>query len=474
MSPMPMRRTGPAALSLALQVVEPVWIFVAALLAFDLRHSGLALSPAYWVLIVCGTGLYMLGAGALRLYRPRAILKFFPHAPRLFLALFGAFMVLVAALFMLKLSNQFSRIWLGTWVVVSLVGILAVRAAFGRVMRQKTESGRWALKLGILGVNDKTMQILEMFGASKNRDVTISGVFSYGDETVGEDFARSGLLHGKLKDLIAAAKKGLLDEVIVTLDLNAVPHAAKLLGQLHQIPLNIFYCLPLPLFGRVALQREGFEGLPLALIFKQPMDAYGMWAKRALDVVVSGILLILLAPLLLLVAGAVALESGFPILFRQQRGGVAGTRFDMLKFRSMVANASTMRDAEGKELQAGKADPRITRVGRVIRKTSVDELPQLWNIFKGDMSLVGPRPHALSHDDYYTNLVDRYTSRHRMRPGLTGWAQLHGLRGETETVDKMEKRVEYDIWYTENWSLWLDIKIIFLTPLVVLFQRNAY
>ncbi|HEX2859062.1 MAG TPA: sugar transferase [Alphaproteobacteria bacterium] len=162
------------------------------------------------------------------------------------------------------------------------------------------------------------------------------------------------------------------------------------------------------------------------------------------------------------------------MFFTQSRGGFNGVGFRMLKFRSMKMQAADARDASGKEKQASKNDTRLTPIGGFIRRTSIDELPQLINVLRGDMSLVGPRPHVPSHNSYYGQTVGRYASRHKMRPGLTGWAQINGLRGETETIDKMASRVEYDVWYIENWNLGLDLKILALTPLVVLFQRQAY
>jgi lipopolysaccharide/colanic/teichoic acid biosynthesis glycosyltransferase len=161
------------------------------------------------------------------------------------------------------------------------------------------------------------------------------------------------------------------------------------------------------------------------------------------------------------------------VFFRQKRKGLNGQEFEMLKFRSMRAGEAP-KDKDGKEMQATQTDPRVTPIGRILRKTSLDETPQILNVLKGDMSIVGPRPHALSHDDYYGKLIESYTGRHKMRPGITGWAQLHGFRGETETVDKMAARVEYDIWYIEHWNIALDIKILLMTPFVVFFQKTAY
>lgn len=271
-------------------------------------------------------------------------------------------------------------------------------------------------------------------------------------------------------------QKGLLDDIVVTLDFDAHPMAPTLLDKLYQLDVNIFYCLPLPLFGRISstgVSEGGIAHVPLTLLFRRPLEGPSVAMKRVLDVGVSGVALLLVAPVMVLVAVLIKMTSPGPVFFRQKRNGFNGQEFDMLKFRSMRQGEAPL-DVTGKELQASKSDPRITPVGAMLRRTSLDELPQLINILKGDMSLVGPRPHAVSHNTYYETLIDRYASRHKMKPGLTGWAQVNGWRGETETLDKMAKRVEYDIWYIENWSMALDLRILLQTPLVMLFQKTAY
>ena len=176
----------------------------------------------------------------------------------------------------------------------------------------------------------------------------------------------------------------------------------------------------------------------------------------------------MLAPLMLTAAILIKLDTPGNVIFRQSRRGFNGKPFEIWKFRSMCVseNGQTI-------TQATKQDARVTRVGRVLRKTSVDELPQLWNVLRGEMSLVGPRPHALAHDNYYDQVIGNYVYRHHMKPGLTGWAQVNGFRGETPTIDLMEKRVEYDVWYVSNWSIWLDLKIMVRTAATLMYQ-DAY
>ena len=191
--------------------------------------------------------------------------------------------------------------------------------------------------------------------------------------------------------------------------------------------------------------------------------------KRSLDVVVSGLLIVLFLPLFVAIGCALLLETGSPVFFRQRRGGLNGRPFFIVKFRTM----KVLEDGASVS-QATKGDARVTRLGGFLRRTSLDELPQLWNVFRGDMSLVGPRPHARAHDLEYSVLIPVYPLRHRMKPGITGLAQVGGFRGETATVEAMAARVDTDIRYINNWSLWLDLKILARTACIVLFDRSAY
>ncbi|MBI5165522.1 MAG: exopolysaccharide biosynthesis polyprenyl glycosylphosphotransferase [Magnetospirillum sp.] len=207
----------------------------------------------------------------------------------------------------------------------------------------------------------------------------------------------------------------------------------------------------------------------MAGLGSKPLAGGRAVAKAILDRGLALLLLVALAPLFLAIAVAIRLDSPGPVLFRQRRAGLGDQPFVCFKFRSM-----TDRPPEAEVRQATRDDPRVTRVGRLLRRTSLDELPQLFNVLCGEMSLVGPRPHALSHHHAYARLVDDYRCRHRMKPGLTGWAQVNGCRGETVELDQMRKRVRFDLWYIDHWSLWLDLLILARTPLACLKATNAY
>jgi putative colanic acid biosynthesis UDP-glucose lipid carrier transferase len=200
-----------------------------------------------------------------------------------------------------------------------------------------------------------------------------------------------------------------------------------------------------------------------------PLSAVERCAKRCVDMIGAGLVLVVMSPLLALVAVAIKLDSPGPILFRQQRLGFNGCSFQICKFRTM----SVLEDGFS-AVQARDDDDRVTRVGKWLRRTSIDELPQLLNVLDGSMSLVGPRPHAIAHDNQFEKIVRNYALRQRVKPGLTGWAQIHGCRGPTPTAALIERRVEYDLWYIDNWSLRLDLAILLQTPIEVVRGRNAY
>jgi Undecaprenyl-phosphate glucose phosphotransferase len=202
---------------------------------------------------------------------------------------------------------------------------------------------------------------------------------------------------------------------------------------------------------------------------RAPLGYVDRMLKRSLDLAVASVGLALLSPLMVLTAVAIVAESGLPIVFRQHRKGFGARPFAIFKFRSM-----TVRENGPAVVQARRGDARITRIGRMIRRTSIDELPQLFNVLRGDMSIVGPRPHALAHDDYYDGLIASYALRQHVKPGITGWAQVNGLRGETSAVEQMRARVEHDLWYIDNWSIWLDLRIIVMTALKIFVDDNAY
>ena len=274
---------------------------------------------------------------------------------------------------------------------------------------------------------------------------------------------------GGLSDLIAFGQHNQFDEIIIALPMTDQSRVPNLVEQLSLLPVDIRFCPSATELRRPPKALLSYEGLTILELESRPFAGWGPIVKVLEDRIIGAIAVFCLLPVFLIIAAAIRLDSRGPVLFKQRRHGFNHNVFTVYKFRTM-----NVADDGPNVVQAKRNDPRVTRVGRFLRKTSLDELPQLFNVLKGDMSLVGPRPHALSHNEYYSSLLGRYANRHKVKPGITGWAQIHGFRGETDTPEKMRLRVEHDLYYIENWSLWLDLKILVATPFVGFVNRNAY
>ncbi len=274
---------------------------------------------------------------------------------------------------------------------------------------------------------------------------------------------------GGLDALAGWVTRERIRDVYITLPLNSQPRIVKLLASLQDTTASVYYTPDV--FGVSVIQGrlQDMAGVPVVSLLESPFTGANDLVKRASDIALASIILLLISPLMLALAVGVKLSSPGPALFKQKRNGLDGEEIEVYKFRSM-----TGQDAGDVVKQATRGDPRITRFGAFIRKTSLDELPQLINVLQGRMSIVGPRPHAVAHNEQYRKIIQAYMVRHKVRPGITGWAQVNGHRGETDTLDKMAARVEYDLEYLRNWSLGLDLKIIARTVRLVLFDRNAY
>jgi Undecaprenyl-phosphate glucose phosphotransferase len=276
-----------------------------------------------------------------------------------------------------------------------------------------------------------------------------------------------------VSELLEFARIARIDMLIVSLPLTAEQRVLTLLKKLWVLPVDIRLSAHANEM-RFRPRAYSYIGkVPMLDIFDKPINDWDSVAKRAFDIVFSLFGIIVFSPVMAATAIAIKLESKGPVIFRQNRHGFNNEVIEVFKFRSMYTE---MCDPTAKQAVV-KDDPRVTRVGRFIRKTSIDELPQFFNVLRGDLSLVGPRPHATSaqtRDMLYTEVVDTYFARHRVKPGVTGWAQISGWRGEIDSEDKIRRRTEYDLYYIENWSLWFDVKILFLTPIRLLRSENAY
>ena len=373
-----------------------------------------------------------------------------------------ALTTLAVAAFLLKSTADMSRGTIILFAVIGAAGLVAHRVVWRYCLSSAFAKERLIdrkvilLSLRALDFTSSRFKDLRKHGFDVVRHFVLNSAPDQDDDVWNQ----------QISDVIRQSRAADVDEYLVAIDWNELPMLQKLSQHLRMVPQPIRL---LPDFAIADLVSRPFlpvSGTVAIEIQRPPLTVFERVQKRCLDIGLASFALLLLAPLILTAALLVKLDTVGPVIFRQSRRGFNGKPFQIWKFRSMTVteNGTTV-------TQARKQDARVTRVGRFLRKTSIDELPQLWNVLRGEMSLVGPRPHALAHDNYYDQLISKYVYRHHMKPGLTGWAQVNGFRGETPTIDLMEKRVEYDVWYVSNWSIWLDIRIIFRTAAALMYQE---
>ena len=373
----------------------------------------------------------------------------------------AVFVVLVIIGYFTKRSDDFSRVWAITWYVSALLGLALVRFVATMEVRRWQGRGKLARTVAIVDLAGTGEALARRMLHGAAGEMHLVGVFS--PHRVVE--RRNGLA-----DLVALSRLFRIDEVIVAVSGQQEAATDAIVRQLGTIPTNVRLCPEIPQIAITPRETSLLFGQPMLTVYHRPLIGWNRVAKRIEDLVISGLAIVLVAPLMAFIALMIKLDSPGPVLFRQKRLGFNNNVIVVLKFRTM----RHLPAPETEVVQARRGDLRVTRVGAILRRTSLDELPQLFNVLKGEMSLVGPRPHALAHNSQYAALIDEYIGRHRVQPGITGWAQVNGLRGETETLDKMRLRVEHDLAYIDGWSLFLDLKILFLTSVLSFFDRNAY
>jgi Undecaprenyl-phosphate glucose phosphotransferase len=384
------------------------------------------------------------------------------------------FVITLAAAFFLKIENAFARLWLIGWFASGLTLLFVERFALAGVVRLLTHQGKLDRRAVIVGGGPAAEPVLRELAAQSDSDLRILGVFDDRTDIRSPDVVAGYPKLGTVDDLVEFARHTRLDLVLFTLPISAETRLLQMLRKLWVLPIDIRLAAHT---NRLRFRPRSYSyigKMPVIDVFDKPIADWDVIVKTAFDKIVGALCLLLLSPLMLAVAIAVRLDSPGPIFFRQMRYGFNNEKIAILKFRSMYVDNL---DAKAGRLVT-KDDPRVTRVGRFIRKTSLDELPQLLNVvFSGDLSLVGPRPHAMqakADERLYDEVVDGYFARHRVKPGLTGWAQINGWRGETDTPEKIQKRVEHDLYYIENWSILLDLYILALTPFALMKAENAY
>ena len=372
--------------------------------------------------------------------------------------------ILLLTAFALKVSAVFSRRVILTWFLVTPLALSAAHALRVRASLLAARSAP-ATRYIIIGVNEVGFEL-----ARRLPDAGFLGYFDFRSVDRVTQTLRAGKLAGHCRDVANYVRTHGVDTVYIALPLCNVPRMNELMNALRDTTASVYFVPDAFAFDLIQGRVVEINGMPVLSVCDTPFRGMDAVLKRAMDIAFAGLGLLIASPVMLATAAAVKLSSPGPVLFRQHRYGLHGEQIVVYKFRSM-----TVCEDGPVVAQATRVDPRVTAVGRFIRKTSLDELPQLLNVLQGKMSIVGPRPHAVAHNEQYRKLINGYMIRHKVRPGLTGLAQINGLRGETDTLEKMSERVHYDLEYLRNWSSWLDIKIMFKTlALVYGDYKNTY
>lgn len=356
------------------------------------------------------------------------------------------------------------------WFALSFLEISVFRCALRFALRYARAFGFDHRIAAFAGATDVALSLNETFCKYPWMGIKVNGFFD--DRLVGEErplaISRDKLA-GNTNDLVALAERGEIDIVYISLPMAAERRVKDLIDRFSNSTVSVYYCPSFFEFDLLNGRMDNVYGQPVISVIESPFRGYVGLTKRAQDLFLSMLIMPLIIVPMLVIAVLIKLTSSGPVFYRQKRYGLDGKEFEIWKFRTMYTC-----DKTEKFVQATKDDPRVTPLGRFLRKTSLDELPQFINVLMGDMSVIGPRPHPIKLNEMHRKAIRRYMVRHKIKPGITGFAQVSGYRGETDCISKMEKRIEHDLYYIKNWSFWLDIKIFVKTFFSIFFDRNAY
>lgn len=369
-----------------------------------------------------------------------------------------------------KTTGSFSRLTVGAWLLLAPCFLLGVRSIIRFILFKLREQGFNSRTIAIVGTDEVAQNLAKEIMSQGWMGLKIAGYYDNRAELRSKpDPAVDINVIGRFKDLIKAAKNNEYDGIYIALPMRAEKLISNIVNQLSDSSIPVHIVPDLFTFNLVTSRTTNIGRIPLLSVYESPFDELGMMIKRAQDVILGSLILTLIAVPMAIIAMAVKFSSPGPVLFKQRRYGLGGEEILVRKFRTMTVCE------DGDDIkQAQKEDERFTPIGKFLRRTSLDELPQFINVLEGSMSIVGPRPHAVAHNELYRSRIDGYMLRHLVKPGITGWAQVNGWRGETDTQEKMEKRVEFDLEYVKNWSLLLDIRIILTTLIRGFFNKQAY
>nr|WP_316250564.1 undecaprenyl-phosphate glucose phosphotransferase [Catenovulum sp. 2E275] len=371
-------------------------------------------------------------------------------------------------IFFTKTADYYSRLALGSWLVLSLASLVSWRVLFRYFLFAIRKKGINTRSVGIIGVTESGKKLAQEILEHPETGYQLSAIY---DDRSPERFSKTyhAWYKGKVEDAIEQAKAGDLDVLFIALPLSLKDKVESILLALGDTTLDVHVIPDFFTYNLLHSRMAHVGEIQTVSVYDTPMHGGASMIKRIEDVILSSIILSIIAIPMMFIALGVKLSSRGPVIFKQDRYGMDGKRIKIWKFRTM-----TVTENSDVVTQAKKGDARVTWFGAFLRRTSLDELPQFINVLQGTMSVVGPRPHAVAHNEQYRKVVDYYMLRHKVKPGITGWAQINGWRGETDTLDKMQMRIQFDLDYIRNWSLWMDFKIVFYTFYKGFVGKNVY
>lgn len=423
----------------------------------------------YSFLGIIGSILFLISAQLNGIYNTWRGRPFLSSVKVIFKSWLMTWAVLIVLAFLFKESEHFSRLALTSWAVLTPAILILYRLILRTSLARRRAKGKGLNRVAIIGAGALGRRVASFL--NKNIWLGLKPTHFYDDNDELHGTIIDGIeVKGYAKDACLDAYNQHFDTIYICLPLRAEVKIKQLLNLLSDTTISVKFVPDFFTFDLMHAQWIDMQGIPIVSVYDTQLNrTTSKMIKRVEDLLMSSIILIVISPLMLIIALMVKATSKGPIIFSQKRYGLDGKPINVYKFRSM-----TTLDNGVQVEQATKNDKRITPFGSFLRKTSLDELPQFINVIQGNMSIVGPRPHAIAHNEEYRQIIPKYMQRHMVKPGITGWAQINGLRGETDTIDKMQKRIDYDLHYINSWSVWLDIKIISLTIIKGLTHENAY
>jgi putative colanic acid biosynthesis UDP-glucose lipid carrier transferase len=465
--PVIVKNTFAVAMVALLQAIAPSIVAVGMLYALIFAY-GVHLEDYFHYMAVIVALLMLLLPYPTRNPNTQIFAGAFPLAAGVLLRWGIMLAALLAIAYAAKFTEQYSRRVVLTWAVLTPAVLIIVATGFHEVMRRLMSFPGNARLTVFAGLNDISQALAKQLKENSEYCMSVAGFF---DDRSPDRLNVNGNVNllGRLSDLAAYVKDRSVQVIFIALPVRHMQRVTDLLDELRDTTASIYYAPDILVFDLIQARTGSINGIPVVAMCETPFYGARGLSKRVADVLVSGLILLITAPLLAGIAVGIKLTTKGPVIFRQRRYGLNGEEITVYKFRTM----RVMEDS-GEIQQATRHDPRTTRIGRFLRRYSLDELPQLVNVLQGRMSLVGPRPHAVAHNEMYRKLIKGYMVRHKVRPGITGLAQVNGLRGETRTVEQMEARVRYDLEYLRNWSIGLDLQILAKTAVRVLSDSKAF